>query len=66
MTDWLASHPEMAEQIIIPTELRPEIRDKLDQAGITERLVYPGLDDLTRSLSKYYRASAACRSDKGG
>jgi hypothetical protein len=54
-TDWLRSHPHFAKQIIIPARFKPELRDKLDQAGITERLVYPGLDGLARWLSRYYR-----------
>jgi hypothetical protein len=55
MTEWLNSHPDFAKQIIIPAGFKPELRDKLDQAGITERLVYPGLDGLARWLSRYYR-----------
>jgi hypothetical protein len=55
MTVWLSSHPDLIKQITIPARLKPEIRDKLDQAGITERLVYPGLDGLARWLSRYYR-----------
>lgn len=58
MVDWLESHAEMAKQIIIPADLKLEIRDKLDQAGITERLVYPGLDGLARWLSRYYRRAS--------
>ena len=46
--------PELAKKIIIPAELKWEVRDKLDQAGITERMLYPGLDGLSRWLSRYY------------
>jgi FRG domain-containing protein len=58
LTVWLHSHPHLAKQIIIPARLKPEIRDKLDQTGITERLVYPGLDGLARWLSRYYHPGA--------
>jgi hypothetical protein len=51
---WLARHPGMARRIIIPSELRWEVRDKLDQAGVTERVLFPGLDGLTAWLTRYY------------
>ena len=51
---WLAHQPELARKIIIPSALKWEVRDKLDQAGITERLLYPGLDGLGRWLKRYY------------
>jgi hypothetical protein len=35
-------------EIVIPEELKWEVRDKLDQANITERVPFPGLDGLTR------------------
>jgi len=51
---WLASHPEIWRKIIIPAELKWEIRDKLDQANITERVLFPGLDGLSRWLKRHY------------
>lgn len=51
---WLAQHPEVFRRIIIPAELKWEVRDKLDQANITERVLYPGLDGLSRWLKRYY------------
>jgi hypothetical protein len=66
MGAWLSSHSDLAKQIIIPAHLKPEIRDKLDQTGITERLLYPGLDGLARWLSRYYRPSLKAGRDKKG
>lgn len=54
LDQWLESHPEIYRRIVIPPQLKWEIRDKLDQAGITERVLFPGLDGLTRWLKRYY------------
>jgi hypothetical protein len=51
---WLANHPDVYFRLIIPAELKWEVRDKLDQAGITERVLFPGLDGLSRWLTRYY------------
>jgi FRG domain len=51
---WLAKHPNIYHKIIIPAELKWEIRDKLDQANITERVLFPGLDGLTSWLRRHY------------
>ena len=51
---WLASHKEHVRKIIIPKELKPEVRDKLDQANITERVLFPGLDGLSIWLRRHY------------
>lgn len=51
---WLASKGGLARKIIVPAALKWEVRDKLDQANVTERVLYPGLDGLTRWLTRYY------------
>lgn len=52
--EWLTEHPEVYRRIVIPAELKAEVRDKLDQANITERVLYPGLDGLSLWLTRYY------------
>jgi hypothetical protein len=54
LDEWLAEHPELGRKLVIPSDLKAEIRDKLDQANITERVLFPGLDGLSRWLARYY------------
>ena len=51
---WLQYQPNLWHKIIIPAELKWEIRDKLDQANITERVLFPGLDGLSSWLKRHY------------
>lgn len=54
LSEWLEDHPEICRQIVIPAELKWEVRDKLDQANITERVLFPGLDGLSSWLKRQY------------
>ena len=54
LDEWLGEHPEMLTRLIIPAAMKWEIRDKLDQANITERVLFPGLDGLCRWQKRYY------------
>jgi hypothetical protein len=51
---WLAEHPQLYKKIVIPAGLKWEIRDKLDQANVTERVLFPGLDGISRWLTRHY------------
>ena len=59
LDSWLAKHPELYRRIIIPAELKWEVRDKLDQANINERVLFPGLDGLSRWLTRHYSPRGA-------
>jgi hypothetical protein len=51
---WADQHPDLCYRVVIPASIKSEMRDKLDQANITERVLYPGLDGLCRWLRRYY------------
>ena len=51
---WLEEHSDLCRRVVIPAELKWEVRDKLDQANINERTLFPGLDGLSRWLERYY------------
>ncbi|UYZ63002.1 FRG domain-containing protein [Hymenobacter weizhouensis] len=51
---WLQAHPELFFRIVLPAGLKWEVRDKLDQANITERVLFPGLGGLSRWLHRHY------------
>jgi hypothetical protein len=52
--DWLDAHPALATRVVVPARLKWEVRDKLDQANVNERVLFPGLDGLSRWLTRYY------------
>lgn len=58
MDDWLKMpipHDKVdAIKVIIPSELKWEIRDKLDQSNINERVLMTGLDGLCSWLKRHY------------
>src|SRR4051812_32470755 len=54
MDEWLERNPGLSRRILLPAELKWEVRDKLDQANITERVLFPGLDGLATWLKRYF------------
>jgi hypothetical protein len=54
LDEWLEGHPDLCRKVRIPAALKWEIRDHLDQANVNERVLFPGLDGLSRWLARYY------------
>jgi hypothetical protein len=67
LEQWLEKHPGLWRGWVIPAEVKAEIRQRLDQANITERVLLPGLDGLADWLRRYYSpGSIRYGEDDGG
>ncbi len=56
LDQWLESRPDFYRKIVIPAALKWEVRDKLDQMNLNERVLFPGLDGLSAWLKRNYMA----------
>lgn len=54
LSTFLRNNPNLYRRIIIPKEIKWEVRDMLDQDGVNERALFPGLDGLSRWEKRYY------------
>ena len=64
LDEWVAAHPSLVRKVVVPARLKWEIRDKLDQANINERVLFPGLDGLSQWLTRYYTPTASVTNDR--
>lgn len=56
LSDWIKEKNIECKRIIIPKEVKLEIRDKLDYINISERMIYPGLDGVCKWITRRYAA----------
>ena len=54
LNEWLIAHPDLYFRIVIPAEMKWEIRDRLDQSNINERVLFPGFEGLSKWLKRHY------------
>jgi hypothetical protein len=54
MGAWLDAHPELWRSWRIPPDVKAEVRERLDQANVNERVLMPDLDGLASWLRRYY------------
>ena len=47
-------HTAETVRFVISKDIRWDLRDLLDQYNINERIIYPGLDGLTRWITRHY------------
>ena len=52
--DFLNRYTEHTVKYVIDRRLRWRVRDMLDQLNMSERIVYPGLDGLSRWIARHY------------
>lgn len=54
VAEFLNARTDRTVRYIIKKEIRWQVRDLLDQLNMSERIVYPGLDGLSRWLARHY------------
>jgi hypothetical protein len=54
LDDWLRTRRGLWRRVVVPARLKWEVRDKLDQANITERVLFPCLDGRSAWLRRHY------------
>ena len=54
ISKFLENSPVETTKYIIDTSLRWQLRDILDQFNVNERIIYPGLDGLSKWIARHY------------
>jgi FRG domain len=54
LEEWLERMHIRHRKIVIPCCAKPEIRQKLDQCNLSERVLFPGLEGICQWLNRHY------------
>lgn len=54
LDEWLEDQRDLARKVVIPADVKWEVRNNLDRANVNERVLFPGLDGLADWLTRYY------------
>jgi FRG domain-containing protein len=65
MEEWLDAHPDLWCAWRIPPDVKTEVRERLDQANMNERVLMPDLDGLAAWLRRYYSPGAVAEGTGG-
>jgi hypothetical protein len=66
MEQWLDAQPDLWRAWRITPDLKAEVRERLDQAHVNERVLLPGLDGLASWLRRYYSPRRVIEPAGGG
>lgn len=66
MEQWLEAEPDLWRAWRIAPDVKREVRERLDQAHVNERVLLPGLDGLAAWLRRYYSPREAGPEADGG
>ncbi len=64
--EFLDRYTENTVKYVIDRRLRWRVRDMLDQLNMSERIVYPGLDGLSRWIARHYYVKEQIEQARGG
>ena len=62
----MEEHPDLWRAWRIPPHVKAEVRERLDQANVNERVLLPGLDGLAAWLRRYYSPGYTAIDEAGG
>jgi hypothetical protein len=66
MESWMDWHRDLWCAWRIPPVVKAEVRERLDQSNVNERVLLPGLDGLARWLRRYYSPGYIARDEHDG